>query len=148
MAGAVKKKINVRAKGQNGEREVVKLLQPVVDRIRKEFELHPIILKRNSMQSDRGGSDIAGIPFLAIEVKFQKTELLTSWWNQCVRQAEPGQTPILIFRKNRTLWKVMMHGYIGGPNSMRLLTTVIVDVEDFMRWFGLAYIQYLSENVS
>src|SRR6476620_2386756 len=71
VAASQPKRINVRNKGQRGEREVVGLLQAIVDKVRRERNLLPIVIQRNQMQSHSGGEDLAGLDGFAVEVKFQ-----------------------------------------------------------------------------
>lgn len=76
-----------RNKGQRGEREVVKLLQPIVDKVYGSLGLTPPVLERNLMQSHKGGFDIAGLHWMALEVKYQETLNVGMWWNQTLAQA-------------------------------------------------------------
>ena len=95
-------------KGKNGEREVVKLLQPIVNRVCQEFEECDVArLQRNTLQSDNGGFDIVGIDWLALEVKRQEQLNINAWWIQCLQQAKLGQHPVLFFRQSRQQWRVM-----------------------------------------
>ena len=100
-----------RNKGHDGEREVVKLLKPIVETILGEGKL-----RRNLMQTREGGHDICGLDHLAIEVKRCETLEIEKWWKQTLRQAEQagGLIPVLMFRQNRGKWRVMMFGRIGG----------------------------------
>ena len=68
-----------RNKGKRGEREVVKLLQPVVNEVYESLGLEPPLLERNLMQSHKGGCDLAGLDWLALEVKYQEQQQMTSW---------------------------------------------------------------------
>lgn len=128
-------------KGKRAEREVVKLLQPIVDRVYADFELGDSpILQRNTLQSDRGGYDIVGLDWIAIEVKHHATLSLNPWWEQTVAQAKPGQCPTLFFRTNNVKWKVMLttglwtgDGYVG----MRSIVTIddyLIYFERRLRW--------------
>ena len=95
-------------KGKNGEREVVKLLQPIVNRVCQEFEECDVArLQRNTLQSDNGGFDIVGIDWLALEVKRQEQLNINSWWMQTLAQTKTGQHPVLFFRQSRQQWRVM-----------------------------------------
>lgn len=76
-----------RNKGQRGEREVIALLQPTVDRLYVQAGYPTPILARNLSQSREGGFDIAGLEWLAIEVKYQENENVKGWWEQACRQA-------------------------------------------------------------
>lgn len=123
-------------KGKRGEREVVQLLQPVVNAVYSALGREPPVLQRNTLQSDRGGYDIVGLDWLAPEVKRCETLNLSGWWQQCKEQARPGQTPVLFYRKNGTKWRVRMVGSLKmGYGDERLAMLVEVSVDDFLRYF-------------
>jgi hypothetical protein len=137
-----------RNKGQRGEREVIKLLQPIIDKAYKECGIEAAVLERNLMQSNKGGFDIVGLEWLALEVKFQEAEKLNDWWQQCVTQASRPvdngdgtkvwkrvKEPVLIYRKSRAAWNVMMLGNLEMPDGgVKLKTPVIVSLETFKVW--------------
>lgn len=102
-----------RQKGQEGEREVIKLLAECCG--------EDITLKRNLMQSMEGGYDIVGLDWLALEVKRQETLDIENWWKQTLRQAGDNRIPVLLYRQNRKQWYVVMWGQIG---QMRCRVTV------------------------
>lgn len=100
-------------KGKRGEREVVKLLQPIVDKV---YSAYPMLgdapaIQRNTLQSDKGGFDLVGLDWLAPEVKFQESFNLSGWWAQTERQAATHQTPVLIYRRSRVSWRVRIKMY-------------------------------------
>lgn len=133
-------KINSRAKGQRGEREVVHLVQPVVDAAWAEmgcgvagkiirgdlqmFRADKPDMSRNIDQVRNGGCDLHGLPWLAIEVKFCENFTLDKWWEQATRQAKIRSNvvkhsvePVLIYRRSRIPWRVQVYGTIDGlPN--------------------------------
>lgn len=134
--------INAKRKGANGEREVVKLLQPVVSKVYEEHGLKVIDLERNLMQSLRGGYDITGLDWLALEVKRHENLGLSginAWWAQARRQAKEGQEAVLFYRPNNVSWFVKMYGYLCvGPNGgYRVRSPVTVDLPTFLIWFEL-----------
>jgi hypothetical protein len=122
-------KINVRTKGQTGEREVIKLLQPIIDRVYDDARQYAPQLQRNTLQSDKGGFDIVGIETLAIEVKRCETLNLSDWWQQTLKQAG-NREPVLIYRQSRKPWRVRMAKDIDN-----LTMLVDVSIDDFLRWF-------------
>lgn len=124
-----------RDKGQWAEREVVKLLQPVVNRVYAEFGKTPPELGRNLAQAHKGGCDIFGLEWISLEVKHHETEQLTQWWEQTKKQASPAQVPVLLHRKNNARWKCRMFGALptGGPLQIR--TPVDIGLEAFLLWF-------------
>lgn len=113
-----------RNKGKRGEREVIKLLQPIVDSVYGEGA---ILLQRNMLQSDKGGCDIAGLEKFAIEIKRHERLNVKAWWRQTLEQAKPHQIPVLFYRQNGESWTVM---YSTGSDSV--CTT---DVPTFTRIF-------------
>lgn len=135
-----------RSKGQRGEREIIGLLQPVVNEVYEAAMLQAPTLKRNSLQSDGGGSDIAGLPWLALEVKYQeKTDTpstLRIWWEQTLEQAGDCNVPVLFYRRNGSKWRVQMYGMLGAP-SCCFTVPVVVGPEDFLRWFRARLTQEL-----
>lgn len=140
-----KKRVNSRAKGKQGEREVIAMLQPVVNSVYQEFQLEVPKLKRDTTQADGGGSDIVGrgLHWMALEVKFHKEESVESWWAQCVRQAGREQVPILLYRTNNKPWKCRMFGLLGTRSTGRTCP-VTVSIEDFLAWFRLKLVEELS----
>ena len=131
-----------RAKGQRGERAVVKLLQPIINSVYAEFELEGDQvpdLQRNQMQSHKGGYDIVGLDWLALEVKHQETLNLNSWWLQATTQAKDSKIPVLIYKQNRVKWRVVMYGYlpVGGDWIDWPRTPVDITLEAFLVYFRL-----------
>lgn len=156
-----------RNKGKRGEREVADLLQPTVDCVATELGLDAgkLLIQRNTVQSDRGGSDLTGLPGLSIEVKLCETLALESWWTQCQEQARgskrigAGGVPVLFYRSNRKAWRVRMEGYVGtahgpgGAESFRrapwpMPTRAVVDISlaDFLAWFDRWCRQWLKAD--
>ena len=133
-----------RNKGKRGEREIVDLLQPVVNEVYSICNREPPKLKRNTLQSDSGGSDIAGLPWLALEVKYHEQLNINSWWRQTVDQAEYGQEPVLFYRRNHGRWQVKMYGMLGMPGCCYTVP-VIVEPADFLKWFRARLLQELSK---
>ena len=125
-----------RNKGKAGEREVVKLLQPVVNEVYSAMDLEIPILQRNLMQSDRGGFDIAGLEWMALEVKRRETMALNAWWVQTLKQARYDQVPVLLYRGNHEPWRACLLGMLPmGYREDWLQARVTVDLPDFLTWF-------------
>lgn len=135
--------IKSREKGKKGEREVIAILQPVVNDIFELFATDAPRLQRNQLQSDGGGSDIAGLAWMALEVKYQEGQSTNSWWHQCLKQAGKDKTPILFFRRNNMPWRVRMLGMLGTP-SAGLTVPVTVELDAFLAWFRIKLTQELS----
>ena len=116
-----------RCKGARGEREVINLLQPIVDTAYKAAGLAPPQLKRtSSMQADGGGCDVHGLPWLALEVKRCETLQIEAWWRQCVQQAKPGQLPVLVYRQNGRKWIVRLLLQIEVPSIMLVVADIAI----------------------
>lgn len=121
-------------KGKRGEREVYKLLQPIVDEVYTYNKLEPPVLQRNTLQSRAGGYDIVGLDWLALEVKYVEKTWDPKWWKQAVKQAGPDQTPVLFFRRNHGKWKIHLFTKlaIGDGRHVKVPSTITVD--DFALW--------------
>jgi len=111
-----------RMKGQDGEREVIKLIQPFVQDQ----------LKRNLNQTREGGYDVVGIEWMALEVKRQETLDVENWWKQTLKQAGDLKVPVLVYRQNRKAWQVVMWGGVGGYGCR-----VTISMWDFIAWLKL-----------
>lgn len=130
-----------RDKGQRAERQVVKMLQPVVDWVYGEHGIEAPMLERNLMQSHKGGHDIVGLDWLALEVKHHETLAVEQWWEQTKAQAEKAGKaagrmvePVLLYKQNRTKWRVRLFGVLkAGRNEVRC--PVEVSEEAFLVWF-------------
>lgn len=144
-------------KGKRGEREVIALLQPIVDKVYAEFEgmrdartgyeVKGPRLQRNTLQSDSGGFDIVGLEWLALEVKFQETLNVEVWWRQTCGQASEGQVPVLFYRKSRVEWKVMtLSRVVAGSKNIRLRTES--RGADWLVWFEWALRWELKKRVT
>lgn len=135
--------INSRAKGQRGERAIIDELQPIVDTVTYELGRESMLLQRNTLQSDRGGYDIVGLPWFAPEVKWCEVKNVKAWWGQCVSQARIGQIPVLFYKSNNEPWRVITYGGLGGTGAW-LETTVEVDMHRFKIWFRLKLLYELT----
>lgn len=136
-----------RNKGKRSEREIVHILQPIITSVYDDYikasgyvdeSFKTPILQRNTIQSDRGGFDIIGLDWLAIEVKHCETFGLNDWWQQTVRQAG-NKMPVLFYRKNNVAWRVRTHGVLFDAPCRNAWSTAIVDIslEDFLNYFEL-----------
>ena len=125
-----------RNKGAKGEREAIKLLQPIVDRVCAEQGKAPFVLKRNYSQRFAAKQyDVEGLPWLALEVKrVEQMGMMGTWWRQCLAATRERQTPVLMYRPNNQPWRVRMRVPIRvGPRLVRMAVTV--DIGDFLVWF-------------
>lgn len=121
-------------KGKRAEREIVKLLQPVVTKVYLAAGKEPISLERNLMQSHKGGYDIEGLDWLAPEVKHHETLQVNSWWQQTVRQAGVDRVPVLFYRQSRRPWLVRIRVNLKLAKSVITMPGEI-SMEAFIIWF-------------
>lgn len=137
-------RINVRAKGQTGEREVATLLNGVVEKILEERGqvLDKPLVQRNQNQSAVGGDDLSNTFDFAIEIKRHEKDNpgeIAKWWAQCMKSASESQkTPVLIYRKNRRPWCVQMPGMIytdDGQSCHEAFGIVTGTMEMFLELF-------------
>lgn len=128
--------ISIRGKGQRAERAAIKILKPIVDKVYTMAKLEPPLLERNQQQSNKGGYDIIGIDWMALEIKHQEQYSLNTWWKQTWRQTMPGQYPVLMYKKNHVKFRIRMVGLLPlqhGAQATRAL--VDISLEDFLVWF-------------
>ena len=117
-----------RTKGASAEREVIKLLEPIVR------EEGGGLLFRNLEQVRSGGHDIIGLDWLAIEVKRCETLAVDAWWAQAVQQAGADRIPVLIYRQSRKAWTVVMWGGVTAPDRSLFHARVTITFYDFQQW--------------
>lgn len=131
----------------------MQLLQAVVDKVRRDKNLPPIVLQRNALQAHLGGEDIHGLDGFSVEVKFQEMDYSPSWWKQCCAQAvaradsitgkEP--VPILFYRASRMKWRIKFRAYVATPeDNDQIEMDIETNPEDFVEWFGNAYAESLE----
>jgi len=90
--------LNSKNKGKASELEVVHILQE-----------HGFEARRTAQYCGNTGDAadvISNLPF-HIEVKHQEKLKIEEWWNQAERDAK-GKMPLLVFRKNRQKWRVVL----------------------------------------
>lgn len=136
--------INIRQKGQEGEREIQRALEPIVRRVMEAggYALpdKPII-QRNQNQSAVGGSDLSNTFGLCIEVKRQEQLSINTWWKQCTDAAKDnGETPVLLYRQNGKKWRCVVMAGVPlpartTPLDSLLMFRVELSWDDFLAWF-------------
>lgn len=127
-----------RDKGQRGERQVIKLLKPIVDRVYLAYGIDPPLLQRNLLQSDRGGFDVYGLDWMALEVKWQETYAVPMWWRQTLDQCGEGQIPVLFYRRSRVPWSVRVLADVSaGRVEGGAFFPVDMRVHDFLKYFEI-----------
>lgn len=137
-----------RNKGKRAEREIICLLQPIVNECFKMYGKKAPFLQRNTLQSDTGGCDIAGLEWLALEVKHCEIFNLNAWWQQCVAQSE-GHTepkePVLTYRRNNMPWRVRMRG-VAGRTEAHAFCLVDISLDAFLTYFRARLLHELSQR--
>lgn len=139
--------INVRAKGQTGEREVADMLNFIIYKAmqrcgKPEAECLKAMstVQRNQNQSAVGGNDLTNCLGLSIEVKRQENLAIPQWWRQTVAAAERnGEVPVLIYRQNRKPWHVRLPILIPVPGQVvqgSMTAVGEVDIDTFKSWFA------------
>lgn len=131
--------VNIRAKGQRGEREAIDVIEGWALPITEALGLPPVSLERNLQQSRAGGYDVIGLDWLALEVKRHENLQVSTWWKQTLRQAGDTQVPFLMYRPSRTPWKfrVRLTTAHYGPEVSTSLNglTVDMDADNCCTWF-------------
>lgn len=107
-----------RTKGAAGERELFKLLNAAL-------EGEPF--RRNLIQTRAGGADTEAHHPVSIEVKRQEMLRLKQWIDQMREQAEPGQTPVLAYRRNGESWNILV------DMSLEQFITYLVETHGYER---------------
>lgn len=122
-------------KGRNAEREIVGLLQPILDYAWGTIKLEAPQLQRRGLGFS--GQDIVGLEWLALEVKFHAKPAIESWWEQCVEQSKRRNggraTPVLAYKTNFKPWRVRMPGF--AASDVMHACIVDIDWESFEYWF-------------
>lgn len=144
--------IHVVNKGKEGEREVVKILTPIVQDVMREMGSYgedEIIaaaghIQRNQNQSAVGGCDLSNTFGIAFEVKRQEQLCVPEWWRQTLTAAQRLEhLPVLIYRQNRKAWRIRTFGFLHVPawdnGDGRLWDShqavVEFDLDSFKLWF-------------
>lgn len=138
--------INIRQKGQEGEREIQRVLEPIVRKVMTELRIPlPIkpIIQRNQNQSAVGGSDLSNTFGMCIEVKRQEALSINTWWKQCLTAAnENNEHPVLLYRQNGKKWRCVTFMWLGVPSMTTGISGIAhvqaraeMDFETFLSWF-------------
>lgn len=131
--------INIRQKGQEGEREIQRALEPIVRRLMQAggFPLsEKAIIQRNQNQSAVGGSDLSNTFGLCIEVKRQEQLSINTWWQQCTKAAEDnGEHPVLLYRQNGKKWRCVTLVWLTLTDHSQMQVRAEFDFDSFLHWF-------------
>lgn len=141
--------INIQNKGKRGEQEIARILVAAMARVEANVDatrtpISTYVKRCSSMQADRGGTDIVGIPGFAIEVKRGETLLLDKWWQQCTTEARYGDMPVLFYRQNRKAWMVRWYMCTSKPHHW-LVADVRMSV--WLDWFVDWYENWLTHRI-
>lgn len=131
--------INIRQKGQEGEREIQRALEPIIRKVMTDlgFPLpDKAIVQRNQNQSAVGGSDLSNTFGLAIEVKRQEQLSINTWWKQCETAAtDNSEHPVLLYRQNGKKWRCVTLVWLQLPGSTWQQVRAEFDMDTFLHWF-------------
>jgi hypothetical protein len=139
--------IDVRQKGAEGERQVIKMLTPIIIQVMTEMEFPQEkidaamkMVQRNQNQSAVGGNDLSNTFGMSIEVKRQEQLAINTWWQQCETAAlRNNELPVLIFKQNNKPWRFITYGFLHAPADNGGWTSVRARVEfnedTFKSWF-------------
>lgn len=144
--------VNIRTKGQSGEREICDMLneiyKEVYEELGKPFPEKPIAQRRQN-QSAVGGDDVDNTCHYAIEVKRHETLNINTWWAQCTKSAkESGKFPCLLYRQSRKKWRCVMYVNPLRWSSQEPVCWVMADmsIDDFKIVFKQHALEYIREN--
>lgn len=148
--------INVRTKGQTGEREIAKFFNDIYREVYAELKMpfpEKDICQRNQNQSAVGGCDLTATCFYAVEIKRQEALSINTWWKQCLVSAvEANKFPVLIYRQNKQKWKVVLfmnpimlfadekHHHADNPPRCE------ISLDDFRVIFKAHAMEYIKRN--
>lgn len=135
--------INVRQKGQTGEREVATLMNEIIQNVMREmkFPEDQVLaasnaVQRNQNQSAVGGNDLSNTFGLSIEVKRQENLSANTWWKQTVAAANRNnEVPVLMYRQNRKAWHIRTLVWLSLPNGRQVQALAEFDIDTFKHWF-------------
>ena len=92
-------KINSRAKGKAGELELARLLRN---------QGHIDARRGQQYSGATGDADVIGVKGIHIECKRQEKVYDEMWMKQAEDDARHGELPVVIYRRNREQWKVLI----------------------------------------
>lgn len=137
--------INIRAKGQNGEREIADMLNYIIYTVMKDLGYPEdeclkgmATIQRNQLQTAVGGNDLTSTFGMSIEVKRQEQLSVGTWWKQCCDSARRNNDcPVLLYRQNRKAWRARAYVWLQlpPPSTGQIPVVAEFDIEDFKKWF-------------
>lgn len=143
--------INIRQKGAEGERQVAKILNSIIQSVmeqleypEEEIEAAKTAVQRNQNQSAVGGNDLSNTFGMSIEVKRQEQLAVNTWWKQTLEAANRNnELPVLIYRQNRKPWRIRTFAYLHVPSEAvsggwaNTQAVVEFDEKQFKSWFAM-----------
>ncbi len=135
--------INSRAKGANGEREAVHMLNRVIEQVLTMNTWNEDVVniirrcvQRNQNQSAVGGHDLNGVFGLSVEIKRVENLQIDKWWSQCEEQAKRNnEHPVLLYRQNHQPWRCITMGHAPLPGGRVGTMRVQFEEDAFKMWF-------------
>lgn len=91
-----------RVKGANGEREVAKKFQE------KGIELLRVPNSGGLQRRPEERGDLIGLTGFHVEVKRQEKASIWAWLEQAESDCLEGLVPLVIFRRNKSKWRVIV----------------------------------------
>jgi hypothetical protein len=142
--------IDIRQKGAEAEREVQKLLEPIV-RNKVALYGHPLpataIVQRNQNQSAVGGGDLVGTCGMLIEVKRQEQLSVNTWWQQCLAAAQRNKEhPVLLYRQSGKKWRAVTLVWSMLPENGLAEVRAELELDQFLKWFDLWVDRHIRDN--
>lgn len=143
------------AKGAKGERDVLSAFREAMRAVEAElaecghvFVARSEFATRKRIEAGTSNRDIGNIPLISIEVKRNETLNVKGAWEQCVRQADGGLLPVLVYRYNREPWRVRTWiGLTHHDRSGKVVAYAVGEVAlpDFLDYFARMYREFLAE---
>ena len=139
--------VNIRDKGQRGEREVAQMLNAIIYDVCRSLSMTDeecnralTTVQRNQNQTAVGGNDLTNCFGLSIEVKRQEQLAINTWWKQCAAAAaRNGELPVLMWKQNRKPWRVQTFGVLPTPRRPTSPSPKWIlcqfDIDTFKGWF-------------
>lgn len=127
MSIMVSSKINSRAKGASGERELAQLL-------RKQGHLDA---RRGQQYCGlNGNADVIGVKGIHIECKRQERIADEMWMKQAEDDARKGEIPVVIYRRNHEKWKLLIRQDLADIIWQTLTEQQKMDIRDKVKSIG------------
>ncbi len=137
--------VNIRDKGQRGEREVAQMLNSIIfdvcqslNMTEDECQRAMTTVQRNQNQTAVGGNDLTNCFGLSIEVKRQEALAVNTWWAQCLAAAQRNrELPVLMWKQNRRPWRIQTYAVLPTPRQVQAPDWIVCqfDIDTFKNWF-------------